>query len=231
MSEDLIRTFRLSKDYPMGGLTVAALSEVTFSVRKGEFVAVMGPSGSGKSTLMNILGCLDRPSSGEYILGDRKVSRISNNDLAEMRGKEIGFVFQNFNLLPDRNAFENVELPLTYRATSAREREPRVLQLLESVGLAHRRSHKPSELSGGERQRVAIARALANHPRLLLADEPTGNLDSESSRAIMKILQTLHQNQITILLITHDPDIARCAHRMIALRDGRIEKDETLGSC
>lgn len=215
----------LWKIYKLGRHEVPALCGVNLSIAKNEFVAIMGPSGSGKSTLMNILGCLDTPTRGEYILNKRLVSEMSENELAYIRNQEIGFVFQVFNLLPRATAFHNVELPLIYKGASKKEREKKVKKALEMVEMEHRAHHRPSELSGGERQRTAIARALVNEPSLLLADEPTGNLDSKTGQEIMKLFHKIHQQGNTILLVTHDREIADQAQRIIFLRDGKIEDE------
>lgn len=225
MSENIIKTTSLSKIYKMGMEQVAALRSVDMAISKNEFVALMGPSGSGKSTLMNLIGCLDSPSSGEYYLNGINVSQMSDGELAEVRNKQIGFVFQTFNLLPRMSALENVAMPLVYAGVSQQKRENRAKQVLEQVGLGDRMYHKPNELSGGQRQRVAIARALVNDPAIILADEPTGNLDSKTSLEIMKMLEDLHLAGNTIILVTHEPDIADHAKRIIRLRDGVIESD------
>ncbi len=222
----VIETSKLRKVYQMGTLQVEALKSVDLSIRKNEYVALMGPSGSGKSTLMNLLGCLDSPSSGEYMLNGIRVSSMDDNELANVRNKEIGFVFQTFNLLPRLRALENVALPLVYAGIGRKEREQRAAAVLERVGLADRMTHKPNELSGGQRQRVAIARALVNDPAIILADEPTGNLDTKTSLEIMEILENIHRQGNTVILVTHEPDIAEYAHRVIRLRDGMIESDE-----
>ncbi|MFY8186055.1 MAG: ABC transporter ATP-binding protein, partial [Bacteroidia bacterium] len=212
--------------YTIGTEEIHALKSVSLSIHKNEYVALMGPSGSGKSTLMNILGCLDTPSTGEYILNDISVARMLDNDLAEVRNKEIGFVFQTFNLLPRSTALENVALPLVYSGISKVDREKRAKEVLEQVGLTNRMMHKPNELSGGQRQRVAIARALVNKPAIILADEPTGNLDSKTSVEIMGLFEEIHKNGNTIILVTHEEDIARHAHRIVRLKDGLVETDE-----
>ena len=222
----IILTQALSKDYEMGAETVHALREVDLSVERNEYVAVMGPSGSGKSTLMNLIGCLDTPSAGRYWLNGQEVSELDDTELARIRNREVGFVFQTFNLLPRASALHNVELPLIYAGTTAKDRRERAAAALQAVGLGHRIEHKPNELSGGERQRVAIARALVNTPSILLADEPTGNLDSATSSEIMALFEQLHARGQTIVLVTHERDIAAHAHRAIHLRDGRIERDE-----
>jgi len=222
----LIRTVDLWKTYMMGGETIHALRSVNLEIEKGEFMAVMGPSGSGKSTLMNILGCLDTPSKGEYHLNNHLVSELDDDALAHIRNREVGFVFQVFNLLPRATALHNVEMPLIYNHVPARERLERARKALESVDLGDRIDHRPNELSGGERQRVAIARALINNPSILLADEPTGNLDSKTSHEILEIFDRLHQAGHTIILVTHENDIARHARRIIHLLDGGIGSDE-----
>ncbi len=210
----------------MGEETIFALKGVAVEINRGEYVAFMGPSGSGKSTLMNILGCLDSPTSGKYQLNGIDVSEMSDNELAGIRNREIGFVFQTFNLLPRLTALENVALPLVYAGKSRNKRLQTAAQVLESVGLGERMNHRPNELSGGQRQRVAIARALVNNPAIILADEPTGNLDSKTSHEIMALFQELHRRGNTIILVTHEEDIARYAHRVIRLRDGNIESDQ-----
>lgn len=222
----LINLSNIDKIYKMGLTEIRAIDGVSMEVEPSEYIAIMGPSGSGKSTLMNLMGCLDTPTSGSYILNDMEVAHLDDDKLAEIRNKEIGFVFQTFNLLPRANALQNVELPLIYSNISARERRKRTLQALEVVGLKDRVSHKPSELSGGERQRVAIARALVNSPSLLLADEPTGNLDSKMGEEIMKVFDRLHEEKNTIIVVTHEEHIARHAKRVIRLLDGKIISDE-----
>jgi putative ABC transport system ATP-binding protein len=222
----VILTHKLTREYDLGGEVVRALRGVDIQIRKNEFVAIMGPSGSGKSTLMNLIGCLDTPTSGEYWLDAQKVSDLSDDDLAHIRNKEIGFVFQTFNLLPRANALHNVELPLIYAGLGAKERRERAAKALEHVGLADRMDHRPNELSGGQRQRVAIARALVNEPSILLADEPTGNLDSATGEDIMRLFKALHDSGQTIIVVTHEPDIAAHANRQILLRDGLIERDQ-----
>jgi putative ABC transport system ATP-binding protein len=222
----LILTHKLTREYDIGGEVVRALRGVDIQIRKNEFVAIMGPSGSGKSTLMNLIGCLDTPTSGEYWLDAQKVSDLSDDDLAHIRNKEIGFVFQTFNLLPRANALHNVELPLIYAGVAAKERRERAAKALEHVGLADRMEHRPNELSGGQRQRVAIARALVNDPSILLADEPTGNLDSATGEDIMRLFNELHDAGQTIIVVTHEPDIAAHAQRQIHLRDGVVERDQ-----
>jgi len=221
----IIRSEDLWKTYVLGQQEVNALSGVSMVVERNEFLAIMGPSGSGKSTLMNLLGCLDTPSRGEYWLNEQLVSSLTENELAHIRNQEIGFVFQVFNLLPRASAFHNVELPLIYRGTAKKERTRQVRQALEMVEVSHRMDHKPSELSGGERQRVAIARALANEPSILLADEPTGNLDSKTGSEILKLFHKIHSQGNTIIMVTHDPDIASQAQRIIYIRDGKIERE------
>jgi putative ABC transport system ATP-binding protein len=222
----VIRTEDLWKTYEMGAEKVHALRGVNLEIRKGEYVAVMGPSGSGKSTLMNLIGCLDTPSSGRYYLAGRLVSELDDDELAYIRNKEIGFVFQTFNLLPRATSLHNVELPLIYNGTPSEERIERAKQALAQVDLADRMSHRPNELSGGQRQRVAIARALVNRPSILLADEPTGNLDSQTGEEIMNLFARLHQQGNTIIVVTHEPDIALRAHRVVRVRDGKVEWDE-----
>jgi putative ABC transport system ATP-binding protein len=222
----VIKTESLGKNYEMGAEQVHALRGVDLEIGKGEYVAIMGPSGSGKSTLMNLIGCLDTPSSGKYWLAGRLVSELDDDELAYIRNKEIGFVFQTFNLLPRATALHNVELPLIYNGTPAEERAARARRALEMVDLADRMTHKPNELSGGQRQRVAIARALVNSPSILLGDEPTGNLDSQTGAEIMALFDRLHQQGNTIILVTHEHDIAAYAHRIIHLRDGKIESEE-----
>jgi putative ABC transport system ATP-binding protein len=221
----IIETTEISKVYQMGTQTVRALQSVSMEIDKGEYVAFMGPSGSGKSTLMNIIGCLDTPTDGKYVLNNHDVSDLTENDLAEIRNKEIGFVFQTFNLLPRASALENVALPLIYAGYGKHDREEIAMETLESVGLGDRADHKPNELSGGQRQRVAIARALVNKPSIILADEPTGNLDSKTSYEIMALFHELHEKGNTIIMVTHEDDIAHYAHRIIRLRDGLVETD------
>ena len=224
----LIKTDDLWKTYDMGSNEVHALQGVSFSIRRNEYVAIMGPSGSGKSTLMNLIGCLDTPTKGEYWLNGKLVSEMDDDELARIRNKEIGFVFQTFNLLARATALHNVELPLVYSGMPSKERTERAKQALTMVELADRMSHKPNELSGGQRQRVAIARALVNHPSIILADEPTGNLDSQTGIEIMKLLDKLHGEGNTIILVTHERDIADYAHRIISIRDGKIASDEMM---
>ena len=222
----VIKTEALWKTYEMGAEQVHALRGLDVEMRKGEYVAIMGPSGSGKSTLMNLIGCLDTPTSGKYWLAGRLVSELDDDELAYIRNKEIGFIFQTFNLLPRASALHNVELPLIYNGTPAEERLTRAKRALEIVDLTDRMHHKPNELSGGQRQRVAIARALVNSPSILLADEPTGNLDSQTGEEIMGVFRRLHQQGNTIILVTHERDIAAHAHRIIHIRDGKVESDE-----
>ncbi|MBK8734332.1 MAG: ABC transporter ATP-binding protein [Saprospiraceae bacterium] len=224
----MIKTNALSKIYKMGDEIVTALKSVDLAISKNDYVALMGPSGSGKSTLMNLIGCLDSPTAGDYYLNGVNVSQMSDTDLAEVRNKEIGFVFQTFNLLPRMSALENVAMPLVYAGKSKAERESKAQKVLEQVGLGDRMFHKPNELSGGQRQRVAIARALVNDPAIILADEPTGNLDSKTSLEIMRILKDIHTAGNTIILVTHEPDIAEHAHRIIRMRDGLIESDNVM---
>ncbi|MGA8145741.1 MAG: ABC transporter ATP-binding protein [Candidatus Acidiferrales bacterium] len=222
----VIQVEDLWKTYEMGAEHLHALRGVSLEIKKGEYVAIMGPSGSGKSTLMNLIGCLDSPTKGKYWLAGKLVSELNDDELAYIRNKEIGFVFQTFNLLPRATALHNVELPMIYNGTPSEERLERAKAALQQVDLADRMMHKPNELSGGQRQRVAIARALVNTPSILLADEPTGNLDSATGEEIMALFARLHQQGNTIILVTHEPDIAAHAHRVIRLRDGKIEKDE-----
>ena len=221
----VIVTRNLQREYDMGGEIVRALRGVDLTIRKNEFVAVMGPSGSGKSTLMNLIGCLDSPTAGEYWLNGHRVSELEDDELARIRNKEIGFVFQTFNLLPRATALHNVELPLVYAGITGKLRQERAKQALEKVELTSRASHRPNELSGGQRQRVAIARALVNNPSILLADEPTGNLDSKTGVEIMALFARLHEAGNTIVLVTHEADVAAHAKRQILIRDGRVEKD------
>jgi len=227
VSEPVIRTVGLTRDYPMGAETVRALRGVDLEIPANEYVAIMGPSGSGKSTLMNLIGCLDTPTAGQYWLAGLEVSRMTDDELARVRNRQIGFVFQTFNLLPRASALHNVELPLVYAGLPSRERRQRAERALASVGLADRMGHKPAELSGGQRQRVAIARALVTEPSIILADEPTGNLDSTTSEEIMKIFEELHRSRgQTIVMVTHEADIARHAARVVTLHDGVISSDK-----
>jgi putative ABC transport system ATP-binding protein len=225
MRDCVIQARNLSREYQLGSEHIQALRDVTFTIRRNEYVAVMGPSGSGKSTLLNLIGCLDSPTGGEYWLNGQEVSRMGDLALARVRNREIGFVFQTFNLLPRATALHNVELPLVYGGHSSRERRVRATEALERVGLADRMDHRPNELSGGQRQRVAIARALVSRPSILLADEPTGNLDSVTSQEIMQVFHRLHAEGQTIVLVTHELDIAAHALRVVTLRDGRIASD------
>lgn len=225
MNEEVIRIEGIRKIYTIGKEEVRALDGVDLSINRNEYVAIMGPSGSGKSTMMNILGCLDTPTSGTYILNGTDVSCMGDNELADVRGKEIGFVFQSFNLLPRYSSLENVELPLIYRGVPKAERDELGRKALENVGLADRMEHKPNELSGGQRQRVAVARALINHPSIILADEPTGNLDTKTSIDIMRLFEEIYRSGNTIIVVTHEEDIAQHARRIIRLRDGKIESD------
>jgi putative ABC transport system ATP-binding protein len=225
-SDILIRTEDLIKTYIMGSEKVHALRGVSLEIHRGEYVAIMGPSGSGKSTMMNLIGCLDTPSGGKYFLNSRLVSEMNDDELAYIRNKEIGFVFQTFNLLARATALHNVELPLIYNGTPSHERKERAIKALQSVELGERMYHRPNELSGGQRQRVAVARALVNNPSIILADEPTGNLDSATSMDIMRLLDELHRKGHTIILVTHEPDIALHAYRVVRLLDGKIASDE-----
>lgn len=224
-SATLIEIQEIARQYTIGSETIHALKSVSLNIKKGEFVALMGPSGSGKSTLMNILGCLDTPNYGDYILNGINVSDMTDDELAEVRNKEIGFVFQTFNLLPKSTALENVALPLIYAGIKQSVREEKATQALNSVGLGNRIDHRPNELSGGQRQRVAVARALINNPSIILADEPTGNLDTKTSIEIMGLLEEIHSKGNTIILVTHEEDIAQHAHRIVRMRDGLIEAD------
>jgi putative ABC transport system ATP-binding protein len=221
----LIETRDLWKTYVMGDEEIHALKGVSITIERGEYVAIMGPSGSGKSTLMNLIGCLDTPSKGTYLLNDKEVSEMNDNELARIRNEEIGFVFQTFNLLPRATALHNVELPLVYAGVAKKDRLERAKAALEKVELTHRMNHRPNELSGGQRQRVAIARALVNNPSILLADEPTGNLDSKTGVEIMALFARLHSGGNTIIVVTHEADIAAYAHRVISIRDGQVERD------
>jgi putative ABC transport system ATP-binding protein len=223
--DSVIVTRNLTREYVMGSETVRALRGVDITIRKNEFVAIMGPSGSGKSTLMNMIGCLDSPTGGEYWLNGHRVSELGDDELARIRNKEIGFVFQTFNLLPRASSLHNVELPLVYAGIGGKERKAMATEALRRVGLADRMGHKPNELSGGQRQRVAVARALVNEPSILLADEPTGNLDSATSVEIMALFEGLHRDGQTIVLVTHEHDIAEHAHRQVLMKDGRVEQD------
>jgi putative ABC transport system ATP-binding protein len=225
MSEPIIRIRDLTRHYVMGTETVQALRGVSLDIGRNEYVAIMGPSGSGKSTMMNMIGCLDTPTGGEYWLNGQEVSQLTDDQLARVRNKEIGFVFQTFNLLPRATSLHNVELPLVYAGVSSKERRNRASAALQRVGLGNRMDHRPNELSGGQRQRVAIARALVNEPSILLADEPTGNLDSTTSEEIMQVFSELHRQGQTVIMVTHEADIAAHAERTVVLRDGRVETD------
>jgi putative ABC transport system ATP-binding protein len=225
MAESLIKITNIKRDFPLGNEIVYVLKGIDLEINKGEYVALMGPSGSGKSTLMNILGCLDTPTSGTYILNGKHVSEMQDDELAGIRNKEIGFVFQTFNLMPRTTALDNVALPMVYAGHSKSERVERATEVLTQVGLDDRMDHKPNQLSGGQRQRVAVARALVNKPSIILADEPTGNLDSKTSVEIMNLFNEIHANGNTVILVTHEEDIAAYAHRVIRLRDGIIESD------
>ncbi|MDD2498117.1 MAG: ABC transporter ATP-binding protein [Desulfitobacteriaceae bacterium] len=224
----MLKVNNLVKVYQTGKIAVTALKEVSFSISAGSFVSIMGPSGSGKSTLMNVLGCLDTPTEGEYILDGVDVSCLEEQDLAKVRNKKIGFVFQTFNLLPRITCLRNVELPMVYAGIDKKERRRKALNALERVGLAHRADHRSNEISGGERQRVAIARALVNNPAIIMADEPTGNLDSRSGEEVMAIFQELHEEGATIVLVTHEPEIARHTQRILYFRDGRLKEDHSV---
>jgi len=224
----LIEFDSISKVYEIGTVRVNALRDVSLKIDENEYLAIMGPSGSGKSTMMNILGCLDTPTSGDYFFSDERVSLMDDDQLAEIRNREIGFVFQTFNLLPRATALHNVELPLIYNGTSAARRKKMAAEALEKVGLGDRMDHRPNELSGGQRQRVAIARALVNNPKIILADEPTGNLDTRTGDEIMEIFETIHDQGNTIILVTHEEYIAEHTNRIVRLRDGRIERDEMM---
>ncbi|WP_183574713.1 ABC transporter ATP-binding protein [Mucilaginibacter sp. X5P1] len=223
--EPLITIKDIGRKYVIGTEIIHAIKSVSLTINKGEFVALMGPSGSGKSTLMNILGCLDTPTKGDYILNGINVSQMTENQLAEVRNSEIGFVFQTFNLLPRNSALDNVALPLVYAGVSKEQRQERARKTLENVGLGHRVDHRPNELSGGQRQRVAVARALINNPSIILADEPTGNLDTKTSIEIMGLIEDIHDKGNTIILVTHEEDIAQHAHRIVRMRDGLVEND------
>ena len=227
MAESLIKITNIKRNFSLGNETVYVLKGIDLEIKKGEYVALMGPSGSGKSTLMNLLGCLDTPTSGNYILNGKDVSKMKDDELAEIRNKEIGFVFQTFNLLPRTTALDNVALPMIYAGYSKSERVARATDVLQQVNLADRMDHQPNQLSGGQRQRVAIARALVNKPSIILADEPTGNLDSKTSVEIMKLFGDIHAQGNTVILVTHEEDSASYAHRVIRLRDGLIETDTT----
>lgn len=221
----VIKIRNITRDFPLGQEIVKVLKGIDIDIEKGEYVAFMGPSGSGKSTLMNLLGCLDTPTSGQYILNGNDVSKMSDDELAEIRNKEIGFVFQTFNLLPRTSALDNVALPMIYAGASKAQRKERAEKVLTDVGLADRMDHKPNQLSGGQRQRVAVGRALVNNPSIILADEPTGNLDSKTSVEIMNLFDEIHRKGNTVILVTHEEDIAEHAHRIIRLRDGMVESD------
>ena len=224
--QTIIEVKNLARHFKVGSELIKAIKKIDLSIQQNEFVALMGQSGSGKSTLMNILGCLDTPTDGSYTLNNHQVSELKDNDLAEIRNKEIGFVFQTFNLLPRSTALENVMLPLVYAGISNEDREKRALISLDKVGLADRVNHRPNELSGGQRQRVAVARALVNNPSIILADEPTGNLDSATSIEIMALFQEIHKNGNTVIIVTHEEDIAQYTHRIVRLKDGEVESDE-----
>ncbi len=225
MAQPIIEIKGITRDFPLGDETIHVLKGIDLTINKGEYVALMGPSGSGKSTLMNLLGCLDTPTSGSYILNGKLVSQMHDDELAEIRNKEIGFVFQTFNLMPRTTALDNVALPMVYAGFSKSERNERATEVLTQVGLADRMDHKPNQLSGGQRQRVAVGRALVNKPAIILADEPTGNLDSKTSVEIMNLFNEIHAKGNTVILVTHEEDIAAYAHRIIRLRDGIIESD------
>ncbi|MBA0884033.1 ABC transporter ATP-binding protein [Flavobacterium undicola] len=227
MTQPLIKISNIKRDFVLGNEIVYVLKGIDLEIKKGEYVALMGPSGSGKSTLMNLLGCLDTPTSGSYILNGKDVSKMKDDELAEIRNKEIGFVFQTFNLLPRTTALDNVALPMIYAGHPKLERNKRATEVLKQVDLADRMDHQPNQLSGGQRQRVAVARALVNKPSIILADEPTGNLDSKTSVEIMKLFNEIHENGNTVILVTHEEEIASYAHRIIRLRDGLIESDNT----
>lgn len=225
MSKPIIEIKGITRDFPLGNETVYVLKGIDLHINKGEYVALMGPSGSGKSTLMNLLGCLDTPTAGTYVLNGKDVSKMKDDELAEIRNKEIGFVFQTFNLMPRTTALDNVALPMIYAGYDKHSRTKRATTVLTQVGLSDRMDHKPNQLSGGQRQRVAVARALVNHPSIILADEPTGNLDSKTSVEIMNLFDEIHANGNTVILVTHEEDIAKHAHRIIRLKDGMIESD------
>ncbi len=224
----VIKLQNITRDFPLGQEVVKVLKGINLDIKKGDYVALMGPSGSGKSTLMNLLGCLDTPTSGTYFLNGKDVSNMSQDELAEIRNKEIGFVFQTFNLLPRTTALDNVALPMVYAGYSKKERTNRAEKVLHDVGLADRMDHKPNQLSGGQRQRVAVGRALVNHPSIILADEPTGNLDSVTGVEIMNLFNQIHAKGNTVIIVTHEEDIAKQAHRIIRLKDGMIESDERI---
>jgi putative ABC transport system ATP-binding protein len=225
MAQPIIEIKNITRDFPLGNEIVHVLKGIDLNINKGEYVALMGPSGSGKSTLMNLLGCLDTPTGGTYILNGKRVSEMEDEELAEIRNKEIGFVFQTFNLMPRTTALDNVALPMVYAGYSKSERNERATEVLTQVGLSDRMDHKPNQLSGGQRQRVAVARALVNKPSIILADEPTGNLDSKTSLEIMTLFDDIHANGNTVILVTHEEDVAQHAHRIIRLRDGVVESD------
>ena len=225
MAQPIIEIKNITRDFPLGNEIVHVLKGIDLNINKGEYVALMGPSGSGKSTLMNLLGCLDTPTGGTYILNGKQVSEMEDEELAEIRNKEIGFVFQTFNLMPRTTALDNVALPMVYAGYSKSERNERATEVLTQVGLSDRMDHKPNQLSGGQRQRVAVARALVNKPSIILADEPTGNLDSKTSLEIMTLFDDIHANGNTVILVTHEEDVAQHAHRIIRLRDGVVESD------
>lgn len=225
MAQPIIEIKNITRDFPLGNEIVHVLKGIDLTINKGEYVALMGPSGSGKSTLMNLLGCLDTPTGGTYVLNGKRVSEMEDEELAEIRNKEIGFVFQTFNLMPRTTALDNVALPMVYAGFSKSERNIRATEVLTQVGLADRMDHKPNQLSGGQRQRVAVARALVNKPSIILADEPTGNLDSKTSLEIMTLFDDIHANGNTVILVTHEEDVAQHAHRIIRLRDGVVETD------